>query len=130
MSMQDPIADMLTRIRNGQTAHKIAVIMPSSKLKKSIANVLKKEGFIKDFIIKNDIKPVIKLFLKYFQGHAVIEKIQRISRPGLRIYKKKDVLPKVMAGLGIAIVSTSKGIMSDRVARQSGLGGEIICYVS
>ncbi len=131
MSMQDPIADMLTRIRNGQAANKVAVTMPSSKLKVAIANVLKEEGFIEDFKIEGDAKPVLELVLKYFQGKAVVESIQRISRPGLRIYKKKTMkLPKVMAGLGIAVVSTSKGVMTDRAARQAGLGGEIICYVA
>lgn len=130
MSMQDPIADMLTRIRNGQAANKVAVTMPSSKLKVAIANVLKGEGFIEDFKIEGGTKPILKLVLKYFQGNAVVENIQRISRPGLRIYKKKDELPKVIAGLGIAVVSTSKGVMTDRAARQAGLGGEIICYVA
>ncbi|XBS69452.1 30S ribosomal protein S8 [Acerihabitans sp. KWT182] len=130
MSMQDPIADMLTRIRNGQTANKTAVSMPSSKLKVAIAHLLKEEGFIEDYKIEGDTKPTLELELKYFQGKPVVETIQRISRPGLRIYKKKDALPKVMAGLGIAVVSTSKGVMSDRAARQAGLGGEIICYVA
>lgn len=129
MSMQDPIADMLTRIRNGQAANKAAVTMPSSKLKVAIANVLKEEGFIEDFKVEGDTKPELELTLKYFQGKAVVESIQRVSRPGLRIYKRKDELPKVMAGLGIAVVSTSKGVMTDRAARQAGLGGEIICYV-
>jgi len=126
--MQDPIADMLTRIRNGQTANKTAVSMPSSKLKVAIANLLKEEGFIEEFKIEGDTKPTLEIVLKYFQGKPVVETIQRISRPGLRIYKKKDALPKVMAGLGIAVVSTSKGVMTDRAARQAGLGGEIICY--
>ena len=125
MSMQDPIADMLTRIRNGQAANKAAVTMPSSKLKVAIANVLKEEGFIEDFKVEGDIKPELELTLKYFQGKAVVESIQRVSRPGLRIYKRKDELPKVMA-----VVSTSKGVMTDRAARQAGLGGEIICYVA
>ena len=124
MSMQDPIADMLTRIRNGQAANKAAVTMPSSKLKVAIANVLKEEGFIEDFKVEGDTKPELELTLKYFQGKAVVESIQRVSRPGLRIYKRKDELPKVMA------VSTSKGVMTDRAARQAGLGGEIICYVA
>ncbi|MFQ9291794.1 MAG: 30S ribosomal protein S8 [Haemophilus parainfluenzae] len=129
MSMQDPIADMLTRIRNGQAANKAAVTMPSSKLKVAIANVLKEEGFIEDFKVEGD--PSLNWnSLKYFQGKAVVESIQRVSRPGLRIYKRKDELPKVMAGLGIAVVSTSKGVMTDRAARQAGLGGEIICYVA
>ena len=127
MSMQDPIADMLTRIRNGQAANKAAVTMPSSKLKVAIANVLKEEGFIEDFKVEGDTKPELELTLKYFQGKAVVESIQRVSRPGLRIYKRKDELPKVM---GIAVVSTSKGVMTDRAARQAGLGGEIICYVA
>ncbi len=128
--MQDPIADMLVRIRNGQAAKKIAVNMPSSKLKVAVASVLKEEGFIQDFQITLGTKPILKLVLKYFQGKAVIENIQRISRPGLRIYKKKDKLPKVMAGLGIAVISTSKGVMTDRIARQTGLGGEIMCYIA
>ena len=118
MSMQDPIADMLTRIRNGQAANKAAVTMPSSKLKVAIANVLKEEGFIEDFKVEGDTKPELELTLKYFQGKAVVESIQRVSRPGLRIYKR------------IAVVSTSKGVMTDRAARQAGLGGEIICYVA
>lgn len=130
MSMQDPIADMLTRIRNGQAANKIVVIMPSSKLKVAIANVLKEEGYIEDYSVMGDIKPELKIVLKYFQGKAVVETIRRVSRPGLRIYKRKDELPKVMAGLGIAVVSTSKGVMTDHAARQAGLGGEIICYVA
>ncbi len=130
MSMQDPIADMLTRIRNGQAANKVMVIMPSSRLKVAIASVLKEEGFIESFNVKSGIKPVLELALKYFQGKAVVEDIQRVSRPGLRIYKKKDELPKVMAGLGIAVVSTSRGVMTDRAARRAGLGGEIICYVA
>ena len=130
MSMQDPIADMLTRIRNGQAANKVAVTMPSSKLKVAIANVLKEEGYIEEFKIEGDAKPELELVLKYFQGKAVVESIQRISRPGLRIYKKKDELPKVMGGLGVAIVSTSKGVMTDRAARKAGMGGEIIGYVA
>ncbi|OZI15309.1 30S ribosomal protein S8 [Sodalis-like symbiont of Philaenus spumarius] len=130
MSMQDPIADMLTRIRNGQAANKTAVSMHSSKLKVAIANLLKEEGFIEDYKVEGDTKPTLELVLKYFQGKPVVETIQRISRPGLRIYKKKDALPKVMAGMGIAVVSTSKGVMTDRAARQAGLGGEIICYVA
>ncbi|AHF72859.1 SSU ribosomal protein S8p (S15Ae) [Candidatus Sodalis pierantonius str. SOPE] len=130
MSMQDPIADMLTRIRNGQAANKTAVSMPSSKLKVAIANLLKEEGFIEDYKVEGDTMPTLELVLKYFQGKPVVESIQRISRPGLRIYKKKDALPKVMAGMGIAVVSTSKGLMTDRAARQAGLGGEIICYVA
>ncbi|MGL4600937.1 MAG: 30S ribosomal protein S8 [Plesiomonas sp.] len=130
MSMQDPIADMLTRIRNGQAAKKFAVTMPSSKLKVAIANVLKEEGYIEDFNVVGDAKPELEVTLRYFQGNSVVESIQRVSRPGLRIYKKKDVLPKVMGGLGIAVISTSKGVMTDRAARKAGLGGEIICYVA
>lgn len=130
MSMQDPIADMLTRIRNGQAANKVAVIMPSSKLKVAIANVLKEEGYIESYVVNGDTKPELEITLKYYQGKAVVESIKRVSRPGLRIYKGKDQLPKVMAGLGIAVVSTSKGVMTDRAARQAGLGGEIICYVA
>lgn len=129
MSMQDPIADMLTRIRNGQAANKVAVTMPSSKLKVAIAKVLKEEGYIEDFKIEGDIKPELELTLRYFQGKAVVESIQRVSRPSLRIYKKK-MSCHVMAGLGIAVVSTSKGVMTDRAARQAGLGGEILCYVA
>ena len=130
MSMQDPIADMFTRIRNGQLAQKVNVGMPSSKLRVSIAKVLKEEGYIKDFSVSGDVKPVIEVALKYFEGKKVIESIERVSRPGLRIYKKKDELPKVMGGLGIAIVSTSKGVMTDRAARKAGMGGEIIGYVA
>lgn len=130
MSMQDPIADMLTRIRNGQAANKVAISMPSSKLKVAIANVLADEGYIESVKVIEGVKPELEITLKYFQGKPVVESIQRISRPGLRIYKRKDELPKVMGGLGIAIVSTSKGVMTDRAARQAGLGGEIICYVA
>jgi ribosomal protein S8 len=128
--MQDPIADMLTRIRNGQAANKVAISMPSSKLKVAIANVLADEGYIESVKVVEGVKPELEITLKYFQGKPVVESIQRISRPGLRIYKRKDELPKVMGGLGIAIVSTSKGVMTDRAARQAGLGGEIICYVA
>lgn len=130
MSMQDPIADMFTRIRNGQLAQKVSVSMPSSKLRVSIAKVLKEEGYITDFTVSGDVKPVIEVALKYFEGKKVIESIERVSRPGLRIYKKKDELPKVMGGLGVAIVSTSKGVMTDRAARKAGMGGEIIGYVA
>ena len=130
MSMQDPIADMLTRIRNGQAANKVAISMPSSKLKVAIANVLADEGYIESVKVVEGVKPELEITLKYFQGKPVVESIQRISRPGLRIYKRKDELPKVMGGLGIAVVSTSKGVMTDRAARQAGLGGEIICYVA
>ncbi|ANZ22694.1 30S ribosomal protein S8 [Buchnera aphidicola (Diuraphis noxia)] len=130
MSMQDPVADMLTRIRNAQLANKYSVTMPSSKLKKSIIKLLKKEGFIKDFNIIGTSKLELKIILKYFKGKPVIEKIQRVSRPSLRIYQKKNKLPTVMDNLGIAVISTSQGIMTDRQARQIGLGGEIVCYVA
>ena len=130
MSMQDPIADMLTRIRNGQAANKVAFSMPSSKLKVPIANVLAAEGYIESVKVLEGAKPELEITLKYFQGKPVVESIQRVSRPGLRIYKRKDELPKVMGGLGVAVVSTSKGVMTDRAARQAGLGGEIICYVA
>lgn len=130
MSMQDPIADMLTRIRNGQSANKVAISMPSSKLKVAIANVLAEEGYVESFKIVEGSKPELEITLKYFQNKPVVESIQRVSRPGLRIYKRKDELPKVMGGLGIAVISTSKGVMTDRAARQAGLGGEIICYVA
>ncbi len=130
MSMQDPVADMLTRIRNGQSANKYSVKMPSSRLKKSIVELLKREGYITDFKITGHSKLELEVVLKYFKGKSVIETIQRISRPSLRIYKKKHSLPKVMAGLGIAVISTSQGVMTDRIARQKGLGGEIICHVA
>ena len=130
MSMQDPIADMLTRIRNGQAANKVAINMPSSKLKVAIANVLAAEGDIDSVKVLEGAKPELEITLKYFQGKPVVESIQRVSRPGLRIYKRKDELPKVMGGLGVAVISTSKGVMTDRAARQAGLGGEIICYVA
>ena len=130
MSMQDPIADMLTRIRNGQAANKVVINMPSSKLKVAIANVLAAEGYIESVKVLEGAKPELEITLKYFQGKPVVESIQRVSRPGLRIYKRKDELPKVMGGLGVAVISTSKGVMTDRAARQAGLGGEIICYVA
>ena len=130
MSMQDPIADMLTRIRNGQAANKVAINMPSSKLKVAIANVLAAEGYIESVKVLEGAKPELEITLKYFQGKPVVESIQRVSRPGLRIYKRKDELPKVMGGLGVAVISTSKGVMTDRAARQAGLGGEIICFVA
>ena len=130
MSMQDPIADMLTRIRNGQAANKVAINMPSSKLKVAIANVLAAEDYIESVKVLEGAKPELEITLKYFQGKPVVESIQRVSRPGLRIYKRKDELPKVMGGLGVAVISTSKGVMTDRAARQAGLGGEIICYVA
>jgi len=130
MSMQDPIADMFTRIRNGQMAEKVSVVMPSSKLRVAICEVLKSEGYITDFAASGDVKPVLEVTLKYFEGKQVIDTIERVSRPGLRIYKKKDELPKVMGGLGVAIVSTSKGVMTDGAARNAGMGGEIIGYVA
>ncbi len=130
MSLQDPVADMFTRIRNGQAAKKVAVKMPSSKLKVAIAKVLKDEGYIEDFAVSADVKAELEVTLKSFQGKSVIETIDRVSRPGLRIYKKRGELPKVMGGLGVAIVSTSKGLMTDRAARKVGIGGEIIGYVA
>ena len=130
MSMTDPIADMLTRIRNGQSAGKKQVLLPYSKLKASIAKVLKNEGYISDFNIESSgAHNQLSIDLKYYRGQPVIEKIERISRPGLRIYKSKDELPKVLGGLGIAIVSTSNGVMTDRAARAIGHGGEVICTV-
>jgi small subunit ribosomal protein S8 len=131
MSMTDPISDMLTRIRNAQTAKKTLVNMPSAKLKASIAQVLKDEGYIEGFAVReNDGKPLLEISLKYYAGQPVIEKIERVSRPGLRIYKARDDLPKVMNGLGVAIVSTSKGVMTDRKARATGVGGEVLCIVA
>lgn len=130
MSMQDPVADMFTRIRNGQTSNKLLVVMPSSNLKLAISSVLKREGYIQDYNIRGTIKIQLEISLKYFQGKGVIEHIQRISRPSLRIYKDKNNLPKVISGLGIAIISTSQGVITDQKARELGLGGEIICYVS
>jgi small subunit ribosomal protein S8 len=130
MSMQDPIADMFTRVRNGQMANKVSVSMPSSKVRVAIAGVLKEEGYVQSFAVTGDVKPVLEITLKYFEGKKVIESIERVSRPGLRIYKKKDELPKVLGGLGVAIVSTSKGVMTDRAARKAGMGGEIIGYVA
>ncbi len=131
MSMSDPIADMLTRIRNGQTVDKTEVTMPSSKLKVAIAKVLEDEGYINGYTVEaNDGKPVLHIGLKYYAGRPVIEKIERVSRPGLRVYKNRQAIPLVMNGLGIAIVSTPKGVMTDRKAREVGIGGEIICYVA
>jgi len=130
MSMTDPIADMLTRIRNAQALRKAAVVMPSSKLKRAIADVLKAEGYIQDAMVQEiDGLPVLIITLKYFQGAPVIEQIERISRPGLRIYKNHNTLPKVRGGLGVAIISTSRGIMTDCAARAAGQGGEILCHV-
>ncbi len=130
MSMSDPIADMLTRIRNAQATEKVTVLVPASKVKLSIAQVLKDEGYIEDFAVRDfEGKPVIEIGLKYYAGKPVIEKIERISRPGLRIYKRRDDIPRVMNGLGVAIVSTSKGVMTDRRARETGQGGEVLCIV-
>jgi small subunit ribosomal protein S8 len=130
MSMQDPLADMLTRIRNAQMAGKPAVVMPSSKLKQSVAGVLVQEGYIAaQRVESNDGKATLHLDLKYFQGKPVIAEIDRISSPGLRAYKGKGELPKVRNGLGIAIISTSQGVMTDRAARQAGVGGEVLCTV-
>lgn len=130
MSMHDPISDMLTRIRNAQRANKVAVAMPSSKLKRAIAQVLKEEGYIEDFAVSADAKPVLEIQLKYYAGRPVIEQIKRVSRPGLRVYKGSDEIPTVMNGLGVAIVSTSKGVMTDRKARAAGIGGELLCIVA
>ena len=128
--MTDPIADMFTRIRNGQSAAKTAVTMPSSKVKVAIANLLKEEGYISEYSVSGEAKPELAVTLKYFEGKEVIETIKRVSRPGLRVYKGSTELPKVLAGMGIAIVSTSKGLMTDRAARNAGLGGEIIGFVA
>ena len=131
MSMTDPVADMLTRIRNAQMAEKLSVSMPSSKLKVAIASVLKDEGYIDDFAIReNGAKPELDIALKYYAGHPVIERIERVSKPGLRVYKGKDDLPRVMNGLGVAIVSTPKGVMTDRRARAGNMGGEVLCIVA
>ena len=129
MSLQDPVSDMLTRIRNAQKAEKISVSMPSSKQKENIAKVLKEEGYITNFGVTGDAKKVLTIELKYFQGKPVIEEIKRVSRPGLRIFKSKDELPSVNGGLGIAIVSTSNGVMTEKQARATGNGGEVICTV-
>ncbi|HCT6679445.1 TPA: 30S ribosomal protein S8 [Pseudomonas aeruginosa] len=129
MSMQDPLADMLTRIRNAQMAEKTVVSMPSSKLKAAVAKVLKDEGYIADFHISSEVKPQLSIELKYFEGKPVIEEVKRISRPGLRQYKSVEQLPKVRGGLGVSIVSTNKGVMTDRAARAAGVGGEVLCTV-
>lgn len=128
--LMDPIADMLTRIRNAQRIGRSLVTMPSSTQKVAIAKVLQDEGYIQSFEVKGEVKPELTIHLKYYQGKPVIELIKRVSRPGLRIFKSKDELPRVQGGLGIAIVSTSKGMMSDRNARENGVGGEIICFVA
>ncbi|ARC54937.1 30S ribosomal protein S8 [Candidatus Riesia sp. GBBU] len=132
MNIQDPVSDMITRIRNAQKANKEFVSVPFSNLKVSISSVLKEEGYIKNFSINREKKNIsyIIIQLKYFNGNGVIENIKRISKPGLRIYKKKDQIPLIMEGLGIVIISTSQGVMTDRKARKNRLGGEVICYVS
>jgi small subunit ribosomal protein S8 len=131
MSMTDPVADMLTRIRNAQACGKTTVTMPSSKLKGAIAQVLKDEGYIEGFVVKpNEGKPEIEIALRYYAGQPVIEKIERVSRPGLRVYRGAQDIPKVMNGLGVAIVSTPKGVMTDRKARATGIGGEVLCIVA
>ncbi|WP_207061680.1 30S ribosomal protein S8 [Motiliproteus sp. SC1-56] len=129
MSMQDTLADMFTRIRNGHMAEKQSVSMPSSTQKVAVAKVLQEEGYIAGYNVEGDVKATLTVELKYYEGKPVIEKIQRVSRPGLRIYKSKDELPTVSGGLGVAIVSTSKGVMTDRAARAAGIGGEVICTV-
>ncbi|WP_086933172.1 30S ribosomal protein S8 [Agarilytica rhodophyticola] len=129
MSMQDPLADMLTRIRNAQMVGKTSVTMPSSKLKKSVAEVLVKEGYVASFSVSEGTKQELTIELKYFEGKPVIAEIDRYSRPGLRAYAGKDELPSVRGGLGVAIVSTSKGVMTDRAARSAGVGGEVLCTV-
>jgi len=131
MSMSDPIADLLTRIRNAQMVNKASVRVPSSKVKAAIAQVLQDEGYIDGFEVKNeDGKPVLEIALKYYAGRPVIERIERVSRPGLRVYKGSKTLPQVMNGLGVAIVTTPKGVMTDRKARAAGGGGELLCYVA
>jgi small subunit ribosomal protein S8 len=131
MSMSDPIADMLTRIRNAQSVNKISVSMPASKIKGAIANVLKDEGYIEDFsVLPNDGKPLLSISLKYYAGRPVIERIERVSKPGLRVYKSGQNIPKVMNGLGVTIVSTSRGVMTDRKAQAAGIGGELLCVVA
>ena len=131
MSMSDPIADMLTRIRNAQIVEKPAVKMPSSKLKVAIAQVLQDEGYIESFKVTSDGgKSQLEIGLKYYAGRPVIERIERVSRPGLRVYRGRDAIPQVMNGLGVAIVTTPRGVMTDRKARQTGVGGEVLCYVA
>jgi len=131
MSMSDPIADMLTRIRNAQLVEKASVSMPSSKLKVAIAQVLQDEGYIENFKVASEGgKSQLEIALKYYAGRPVIERIERVSRPGLRVYRGRDAIPQVMNGLGVAIVTTPRGVMTDRKARQSGVGGEVLCYVA
>ena len=131
MSMTDPVADLLTRIRNGQTAGKAHVSLDSSKIKTAIARVLKDEGYVADFRIAAETgKPRLTIDLKYFEGRPVIDRLERVSRPGLRVYKAKDELPRILGGMGVAIISTSRGVMTDREARAAGHGGEVLCIVS
>jgi small subunit ribosomal protein S8 len=131
MSMSDPIADMLTRIRNAQSVEKSSVSMPSSKIKLAIAKVLKDEGYIENFAVRGDAaRPELEIELKYYAGRPVIERIERVSRPGLRVYKGRHDIPNVMNGLGVAIITTPQGVMTDRKARQAGIGGEVLCYVA
>ena len=132
MSISDPLSDLLTRIRNGQSANKTAVSMPCSKLKVSVCRVLKQEGYIEDFAVKEveNNKSILDISLRYYQGKPVIESIQRVSKPGRRVYKGADELPKVLGGFGVAIISTSRGLMSDKEAREGGHGGEVLCTVS
>ena len=131
MSMSDPIADMLTRIRNAQSVDKAVVSMPSSKIKVAIAQVLKDEGYIEGFAVRSeDAKSQLDIALKYHAGRPVIERIERVSRPGLRVYRGREAIPAVMNGLGVAIVTTPRGVMTDRKARQTGVGGEVLCYVA
>ena len=131
MSMTDPIADMLVRIRNAQMVGHVEVLMPASKLKASIAKVLKDEGYIEDFALRESgVKKELAIALKYYAGKPVIERLERVSKPGLRVYKRRDDIPKVMNGLGVAILSTSRGVMTDRKARADGVGGEILCIVA
>jgi small subunit ribosomal protein S8 len=131
MSMSDPIADFLTRIRNGQLSGKPEVAIPASRIKLALAKVLKDEGYIEDFAVDGEAKkPTVKVRLKYYQGRPVIERIERVSRPGLRVYRAKDELPKILGGMGVAIISTSQGVMTDRQARAAGHGGEVLCIVS
>jgi small subunit ribosomal protein S8 len=131
MSMSDPISDMLTRIRNAQTVGHAEVAMPASRLKSAIAKVLKDEGYIEDFAVREDgAKSVLRIGLKYYAGRPVIERLERVSKPGLRVYRGRDDIPRVMNGLGVAIVSTSRGVMTDRKARADGVGGEILCIVA
>jgi small subunit ribosomal protein S8 len=131
MSMSDPIADMLTRIRNAQMVEKVSVTMPSSKIKVAIAQVLKDEGYVEGFVVRNETgKAELEIALKYYAGRPVIERIERVSRPGLRIYRGRNDIPQVMNGLGVAIVTTPQGVMTDRKARASGIGGEVLCLVA